>query len=102
MSFASTIYTFEWDPKKARSNAAKHGVSFALAQEAWDDFRLLVRPDRVVDGEERWHGIGRVSVMTLLFVVHTYPDPDDELHVRIISARRANREERRDYDAQTF
>jgi uncharacterized DUF497 family protein len=56
--------------------------------------------DRVADGEERWHAIGAVPFggsFRILLVVHTFPDPFDEDHVRIISLREATAHERRRY-----
>jgi uncharacterized DUF497 family protein len=92
---------FEWDRAKAERNRAKHGVSFDLACLVWDDPRHLLLPDRVVDGEERWHAIGMVGGVAILVVVHAYPD-DDETRVRLISARKATPHERRRYEAEAF
>jgi uncharacterized DUF497 family protein len=92
---------FEWDPAKAALNIAKHGVSFTLAQEVWDDPLHVVFPERVVDGEERWHAIGEVDGIALIVVVHTYRDRDGEEVIRIIGARRATRHERRIYEEDT-
>jgi uncharacterized DUF497 family protein len=78
---------FEWDPAKAQSNLAKHGVSFELAARVWDDPLHVVLFDRFEDGEHRWHAVGLVGEVVLLVVVHTYPDADDEERVRIIGAR---------------
>ena len=56
--------------------------------------------DREVDGEERWQTIGMVEGVFLLFVAHTVDDDQDEdLSVRIISARKVTPEERRRYEA---
>ena len=44
---------FEWDKRKAAANIVKHGVSFTLAQEVWDDPLHFVVPERVADNEER-------------------------------------------------
>ena len=62
-------------------------------------------PDRVVQGEERWHTIGAVaagSIFKVLLVVHTYPDPEDESWIRIISVREADSKERRRYEDQDY
>ncbi|MGA7410105.1 MAG: BrnT family toxin [Bryobacteraceae bacterium] len=56
---------FEWDPLKSLSNLEKHGISFATAQLAFDDPRLLSMQDRVVDGEERWQAIGMIGGTTV-------------------------------------
>ena len=87
---------FEWDPEKARLNLAKHGIEFDVALLVFDD-PWATEMDRVVDGEERFRTIGRVGELTILFVAHTWVE-DDELHVRIISARKADRTERRAYE----
>jgi uncharacterized protein len=92
--------TFEWDAAKAISNLAKHGVSFELAQEVWDDPLHVILPDRVVDGEQRWHAIGLVSSVTVLVAVHSYPVMDDEDYIRIIGARRATAHERKRYEEE--
>ena len=89
---------FEWDPRKATVNIAKHSVSFTLAEEVWNDPLHMVLPERVVDGEERWQAIGVVNGMTLLIVVHTYRDSGGEEVIRIIGARRATKHERRTYE----
>ncbi|MDE1918946.1 MAG: BrnT family toxin [Sphingomonadales bacterium] len=94
--------TFEWDPAKAASNLAKHRVSFELAQLVWNDPLYVLLPDRndPETGEQRWHAIGTVGGQALLLVVHTYPNPDNEDHVRIIGARKATSHERKRYEAE--
>jgi len=92
------MVTFEFDPAKAAANVAKHGVSFELAQTVWEDPLHLIVPDRVADGERRYHAIGLVGHVVLLVVVHMYPGGEDEDRVRIIGARRATRHERRRYE----
>jgi uncharacterized protein len=89
---------FEWDAAKARSNLSKHAVSFALAEEIWDDPLHVILPDRVMDGEQRWHAIGVVGSVTLLVAVHVYPQANDENRIRIIGARRATTHERKRYE----
>ena len=89
---------FEWDAAKARANLAKHRVSFELATRVWDDPLYEITFDGIVDGEERWIAIGVVRGTTILVVVHTNPDPEDDQRVRIVSARRATSRERRDHE----
>jgi len=84
---------FDWDPEKARSNLAKHGVPFDVAVKAFEDDYSVSVPDRIVDGEARWRTVGRVGFTTILFVVHTWVDDDGEIYVRVISARKASRHE---------
>jgi uncharacterized DUF497 family protein len=89
---------FEWDPKKASANRLKHGIDFETAQLVWDDPFYVLLPDRIENGEERWHAIGMVRNVVLLVVVHTFPDPRNEDLVRIIGARKVSRYERKQYE----
>lgn len=89
---------FEWDEAKARSNLSKHGIAFEVAMRVFDDPLAITEMDRVVGHEERFRTIGRVGEMTILFVAQTWIDAEDEVHVRIISARKADRTERRAYE----
>lgn len=88
---------FEWDAEKARRNLAKHGVSFEDAVLVWDDPHAEIVLDRSESGEERYWAVGHVGP-GLLVVVHLYPDPREQGLVRIISARKAERHERRKYE----
>jgi uncharacterized DUF497 family protein len=94
------LVQFEWDPAKARSNLAKHGVAFELAQRVWDDPLHIIVPDRIEAGEQRWHAVGLVGGMVVLLVVHSYPDPDNDERVTIIGARKATPGERRRYEQE--
>jgi uncharacterized DUF497 family protein len=97
---------YEWDEDKNRRNQKKHRISFEMAALAFEDERCLVRPDRVDEtGEQRWHAIGaaRLSpdVSIVLLVVHVYMEEiDGEEITRIISARRANKDDFRRYQEQ--
>ena len=90
---------FEWDQAKNRANQIKHHVSFELAIEAFNDPLHRSIPDRIVEGEQRWQTIGLVGGIVLLIVAHTNRDECDEDIVRIISARKATKKERRDYES---
>ena len=86
--------TFEWDEAKNRSNIRKHGFDFADAEEMFRGV-LLVRADAREDyGEERWIGIGMIQGY-VAFVAFAEPSPDI---VRIISLRKADHEEREEYE----
>ena len=86
---------FEWDQKKARSNLAKHGVSFDEASTVFQDVLSVTIADPLHSTvEERFVLIGNSCRNRLLVVVHT--DRGDR--VRIISARLATRRERRNYE----
>lgn len=83
---------FEWDPRKAASNARKHGIRFADTVPVLEDGRAItVRDD--AHGEERWVTIGMDAVAQVLVVVYAWRGN----RVRIISARPATKEERRQY-----
>jgi uncharacterized DUF497 family protein len=88
---------FEWDESKNQNNLRKHGVDFYTASLAFEDPHQVVVFDRVVDGEQRWKLLGAANGSSLLVVAHTYRDGDEEV-VRIISARQAERFERRNYE----
>lgn len=60
---------FEWNESKNRANIAKHGVGFDEARRVFSDPHVIVREDRVVEGQERTHTIGYVN--SVLLVVHT-------------------------------
>ncbi|OYW69093.1 MAG: hypothetical protein B7Z40_00175 [Bosea sp. 12-68-7] len=85
---------FEWDEDKNVANIAKHGVSFQRAARIFESRVLTVVDSRADYGEVREISIGIVESVVFLTVVHT----DRQGVVRIISARRANRAERRRYE----
>jgi len=85
---------FEWDTEKARTNVAKHGVSFEDACFAiLDPYHLEDIDDRFGYDEERLQIIGLSSRRILFLVTISH----DENHYRIISARPANRHEKDRY-----
>jgi uncharacterized DUF497 family protein len=86
---------FEWDLRKARSNLAKHGVAFEEASTIFGDSLSLTIPDPEHSYMERRHiTMGTAFNGKMLVVVHT--DRGD--NIRIISARRASRRERKFYE----
>lgn len=88
---------FEWDDEKAVSNFRKHRVDFTEATTVFDDAYAIVEPDAShSDQEIRWNVTGFSSQSKVLLVVHT----ERKERIRLISARKATREERRRYDAQ--
>ena len=88
--------TFEWDDRKAERNTLKHGISFEMAAFAFDDpFALILDDEKHSAGEHRQWLIGD-SGEKVLIVVFTMRLPRG--NVRIVSARRANRRERRLYE----
>jgi uncharacterized DUF497 family protein len=89
---------FEWDEEKDAANQRKHGVGFESAARVFADPDYVLREDRTDEGGEmRWHAIGLVEAV-LLLVVHVYRSSiDGEEIIRIISARRTRKQERRGY-----
>lgn len=89
---------FQWDDKKTAKNRSKHGVSFELASLVFADPLSVSRKDKADAGELRWQIIGHVQAVQLLLVVYTVRDQTDEETIRLISARKATRQERREYE----
>lgn len=91
-------YTFEWHPAKARANLAKYGVSFRQAMAVFrDPLALTLYDDEHSDNEERWITLGMAS-NNCLVVVHMAREVGvAEWHIRIISARKADRGEEKTY-----
>ena len=87
---------FEWDESKNRANVAKHGIGFDEARRIFSDPHVIIREDRVVEGEERLHAIGYVE--RVLLVVHTVREEGLGAIIRIISARKATPAERKLYE----
>jgi hypothetical protein len=89
---------FEWDPRKAEANAAKHGVSFDDAVTVFLDGDALDGPDvQHSKNERRFLRLGRAADRRVLMVSYTFRRSGDEETIRIISARRASRREREAY-----
>jgi len=84
---------YEWDPAKATANLRKHGIEFADAVTVFADPLAATRADDEPD-EERFVTIGVEASGELLVVVYTWRGS----RIRIISARKATRRERRDYE----
>ena len=80
----------EWDETKNLTNQQKHKISFETAQYVFLDPAAKHSPDRVVDGEERRHVIGKILNIVVVLVVYT----ERNGNMRIISARPASRKER--------
>lgn len=97
---APFIYHFEWDPAKARTNLKKHEVSSRAAPAVFrDPPALTVYDTEHSESEERWVTLGRAPTGQYLVVVHTFAQViEAEIHIRVISAREADRQEIRDYE----
>jgi len=87
--------SFEWNAHKAKSNLVKHDVSFEEASTVFADTLSLTIPDPAHSQvEDRWIVLGRSHKGNLLVVVHVERGDN----IRIISARRASRRERKGYE----
>jgi uncharacterized protein len=86
---------FEWDPDKERRNHRKHGVGFADTFAVFEDPAALTREDEE-HGEERYVTLGMDCLGRLVVVVYTWRGAK----IRIISARKANKSEVRQYEGQ--
>jgi len=85
---------FEYDPNKSASNKEKHGIDFEEAQEIWKDPDRRIKFNREEDSEVRYSATGDAKGR-IYKAIYT----DREERVRLISVRRANRNERLDYYA---
>lgn len=91
-----TSLRFEWHEAENRSNRRKHGISFEEARTAFLDENARVVPDPDhSDDEERFVLLGLSISLRVLLVCHCYRKRDEV--VRIISARKADRDEIRQY-----
>lgn len=97
---------FERHFSKAQNNIKKHGVTFNEASQIFSDPFAISHQDRIENGEERWQTIGLVNGVALLLVAHTLTTWEDNdtcvEEIRIISARKADKKERRMYDNGHF
>ena len=86
---------FEWDPRKATQNRRKHGVSFHEAATVFGDplGRIVDDPRHSTD-EPRYVLLGHSERQQLLAVMFT----ERAKAIRLISARKATRRERREYE----
>ena len=90
-------FVFEWDEQKAQGNLRKHGIAFDEAKTVFNDMLLLSFPDVAHStDEERFINLGFSGNGRLLTVIHT----ERSGAIRIISARKATRSERRFYESE--
>jgi len=93
---------FEWDAKKAASNLRKHGVTFEEAALVFKDPLCASGVQGIEGGQERWQTVGLSAESVLLYVAHTVTVEETGQEaaeiIRIISARRASKIERKAYE----
>ncbi len=88
---------FVWDERKSMANARKHGVTFAEAETVFlDEEALLIADPDHSDDEDRFVLLGRSARLRTLVVCHC--DREHDSVIRIISARKADRQERTRYE----
>ena len=92
-------YKFEWDSDKALSNFRKHRVTFERATEVFlDPLMLSILDEEHSEAEERWITVGSDRNNVPLVAIHTFREVDADTYViRIISSRRATKNERKQY-----
>jgi hypothetical protein len=86
---------FEWDDIKRKSNIEKHGIDFIDAPIIFDSYTLTIEDDRYDYGEERFVSFGILEERVVV-VVHT----ENEDSIRIISIRKATKNEEKAYFSQ--
>jgi uncharacterized DUF497 family protein len=89
--------SFEWDDNKRRLNLRKHRVEFADAVSAFDDPAAITIPDDESEEEERLATLATDLFGRILVVVYTWRGDN----IRLISARKANARERKEYGGQS-
>ena len=91
---------FEWDDNKAASNLRKHDITFDEAIAVFADPFAMTTQDRIEGGERRWQTLGMIRNCLIALVAHTIKDDAGVEIVRIISARAADKKERKRYENQ--
>ena len=90
---------YEWNEEKNKLNQDKHGISFEEAKEVFEDALHISKLDhRFSYFEERWITLGSTSKHKVLVVANLFFTDDGEEIIRIISARKANKQERNTYE----
>jgi uncharacterized protein len=93
---------FEWDEEKNRINKRKHGISFEIAVQVWDDPHYLMVIDVSSSDEERWLAVGSIGYASIIVVVHTDRGDAEDPVIPIISARKATKHEQTRYEKEAF
>jgi uncharacterized DUF497 family protein len=86
----------EWDKAKQRANLVKHGIDFADLSQVFKHPLLIRRDNRKDYGEPRWIALGDLDGIVVVLVFTKRGDA-----LRVISARKANKHERKAYQEQS-
>ncbi|MCL4492585.1 MAG: BrnT family toxin [Nitrospirae bacterium] len=90
---------FSWDENKNWENRKKHGIDFNEASEVFDDpLHISVLDKRFDYFDERWITLGTTKKGEIIVIGHLYFLTEDSEHIRIITARKATRKEREQYE----
>lgn len=93
---------FEWDNHKAEINIQKHGITFDEASTVFaDEYGLLIEDINHSETEERFILMGMSSTSKTLVVCHCYRGENEDV-IRIISARKATKNEERQYNENRY
>ncbi|QQR81453.1 MAG: BrnT family toxin [Deltaproteobacteria bacterium] len=85
---------FDWDDDKNETNIKKHGIDFSDIHEMFDH-PMLISPDIKNEyGEDRWIGIGQLRMIVAVIILIER----QKATIRIISARKATKQERKEYE----
>ena len=92
---------FEWDKSKNEENIKKHGIFFKDAEDVFDDpFHISIMDKRFDYFEERWITIGSTKDRKIIVIGHLYYLKENgEEVMRIITARKAVKKEREQYES---
>jgi uncharacterized DUF497 family protein len=88
---------FVWNPKKSEANRRKHGIDFEFARRVFFDPLKRIEPEGDDHGEVRWRTIGEIE-RRVFVVSHTIREEGETEVIRIITARKAGRGERQEYE----
>ena len=92
-------YSFEWNIEKEKQNNLRHRISFSQATTVFrDPNQISIFDEDHSDDEDRWLTLGFDRNGILLVVVHTFEQTEDDMNIRIISARKATRAEVKQYE----
>jgi uncharacterized DUF497 family protein len=89
---------FEWDEAKNRRNTRKHGLSFSTAASMFEHPHLVRLDTRQEYGEDRWIAVGLIGPVVCVVVYSDRLDEHGTRTIRIISARKATRHEREEFE----
>lgn len=97
MKVLPKLLSFEWDVGNIDKNFEKHLISSNVSEEPFKDESLIIFPDSTHSkNEDRYHLIGQTEQNTVLFITYTLRQDK----IRIISARIADKQERKIYENQ--